>query len=195
MSYWALAPEGVNGGAVLQKLPAGSPGKSDFFEAAPLGDSFPRGGVMSFSNNYPDFIRVFDFVANTLGLPIVSSKVLDVLTRLGATRFEPLPVVLHDHKGRVASRDHCIVNILDVQDIIDMERSEYVLSPFDPTQVSRIIRLAVKKEGVAPDALLFRARTMMREIFLHEALHEELLQSGVTGIRAFPAEGWSGFAL
>ncbi|RKG93844.1 imm11 family protein [Corallococcus terminator] len=190
-----MTPSGVNGGAVLEKLPAGSPGKSDFFEAVPLGESFPRGGTMSFSNNYPDFIQVFDVVANTLGLPIVSNRVLDVLIRLGAKRFESLPVVLQDHKGRVASKDHCIVNILDVQDIIDMERSEYDLSPFDSSQIFRIKQLAVKPDGVAPEALLFRARTRMREVFLHASLHEALLQAGVTGLKAFPAEGWNGFAL
>ncbi|NMO13969.1 hypothetical protein HPC49_00320 [Pyxidicoccus fallax] len=195
MSYWVMTPSGMNGGAVLEKLPGGSPGKSDFFEAVPLGDSFPRGGTMSFSNNYPDFIQVFDIVANTLGLPIVSTRVLDVLTRLGAKRFEPLPVVLQDHKGRVASNDHCIIHILDVQDIIDMERSEYDLSPFDSSQIFRIKRLAVKTDGVAPEALLFRARTRMREVFLNASLHEALLQAGVTGLKAVPAEGWNGFAL
>jgi hypothetical protein len=83
--------------------------------------------------------------------------------------------------------------VLDVQDIIDMERSEYELSPFDESQVSRIKRLAVQKDGVAPGALLFRARTSMRELFMHASLHEALVQAGVSGLKAFPAEGWNGF--
>ncbi|RKG92679.1 imm11 family protein [Corallococcus terminator] len=195
MSYWVLTPASVNDGAVLEALPVGSPDDPDFFEAMPLGDRFPRGGAMGFSNDYPDLINVFDFVTNTLGLPIVSAKMVDVLVQLGANRFETLPVTLLDHKGRVASTEHSILNVLDVQDIIDMERSDYVPSPFDPSQIFRIKRLAVKAEDVESGALLFRARTRMREIFLHASLHEAFLSAGVTGLKAFPAEGWNGFAL
>ncbi|WNG32198.1 hypothetical protein F0U60_00195 [Archangium minus] len=178
---------------MLEKLPKGSPSKPDFYEAISLKDNFPHGGVMSFSNDYPDFIRVFDFVTNTMSLPIVSGKVKQVFTLVGVDRCEFLQVTLQDHKGRVASNDHFIVNALDVQDVIDMERSEYDLSPFDESQISRIKRLAVKKEGVAPNALFFRARTSMRELFMHASLHEALVQAGVTGLKAFPAEGWNGF--
>ncbi|CAM3127913.1 hypothetical protein G4177_08500 [Corallococcus sp. ZKHCc1 1396] len=195
MSYWVLTPASVNDGAVLEKLPIDSPDSPDFFEAIPLGDRFPRDGAMRFSSDYPDFIHVFDFVTNTLGLPIVSGRMVDVLIQFGAKHFESLPVTLLDHKGRVASKEHSILNVLDIQDIIDMERTDYVPSPFDPSQIFRINRLSVKTEGVEPGALLFRARTRMREIFLHASLHEALLSAGVTGLKAVPAEGWNGFAL
>ncbi|MFY0526487.1 imm11 family protein [Archangium gephyra] len=178
---------------MLEKLPKGSPSKPDFYEAVSLKDSFPAGGTMSFSKDYPDFIRVLDFMTNTMSLPIVSGKVRQVFTSLGMDRCEFLPVTIQDHKGQVASKDHCIVNVLDVQDTIDMERSEYELSPFDESQISRIKRLVVKKEGIDPKALFFRARTSMRELFMHESLHEALVQAGVTGFKSFPAEGWNGF--
>ena len=91
---------------MLEKLPIDSPDSPDFFEAIPLGDRFPRDGAMRFSSDYPDFIHVFDFVTNTLGLPIVSGRMVDVLIQFGAKHFESLPVTLLDHKGRVASKEH-----------------------------------------------------------------------------------------
>jgi len=194
MNYWVLTPTSLNEGAIIEQLPKGSPSKSDFYEAIPLSDSFPHGGTMSFSPDYPDHIRVFDFVTTTLSLPIVSGKVREVFGSLGVKRCEFLPVTLQDHKGRVASKEHCIVNVLDVQDIIDMERSDYQLSPFDESQIFRIKQLTVKTEGVDPRALLFRARTRMRELFIHPTLHEALVQAGVTGLKSVPAEGWNGFA-
>lgn len=195
MGYWVLISATVNGGAMLEKLPKGSPSKPDFYESIPLHESFPHGGVMSFSKDYPDFIRVFDFITNTMSLPIVSGKVRQVFSSLGVDRCEFLPVSIHDHKGQVASKDHCIVNVLDVQDIIDMERSEYELSAFDESQIARIKRLVVKKDGIDPKALFFRARTSMRELFMHETLHDALVKAGVTGLKTLPAEGWNGFDL
>ena len=191
MNYRVLI-NGFNGGAVLDALPSSSPADWRFGLGVSLASEFPSGGVMRFSPNFPDQIRILDFVSNTLGLLVVSVKVRRILEKLGADNCEFLPVQLHDHKGRVASQEHAVLNLLGSQDVIDMERSRYDLNPLDPGQIMSIEHLVLKPNGIDPKALLFRAKTMMMQYFLHPSVEEAFTREGVTGFMDRPANGWDG---
>ena len=112
---------GFNSGAVVQHLPEGSPDVDEFYEGKPLRDRFPARGEIQFSSGFRKFIKVLDSVANTARVPWsrASSR------RPSKRDCEFLPVTLIDHKGKVASKDHFVLNVLRIEDAIDMKRSKY----------------------------------------------------------------------
>ncbi|WNG33930.1 hypothetical protein F0U60_10030 [Archangium minus] len=193
MNYWVLLPAGGDEGAVLDALPQGSPDSWHFFDGVPLASKFPQGGTMEFSPNFLEQRTVFDFVPHILGMLVVSIKVRQILESLGAEDCEFLPVTILDHKNKVASREHFILNLLNSQDVIDMEKSKYKINRLAKTQIARIQHLVLKQDGIDAKAVIFRARTKMNQYFINQAAHDAFAKEGVTGYMAVPAPGWDGF--
>jgi len=192
--FWALGT-GYNGGAVIQKLPDGSPPQFAFFEAQPLAPLFPNPATVRFSKGFPKEMKVFDSVASDLSVPIVSARLKAVLDGVAPGECEFLPVALVDHKGKVASPDHAILNPLRTADLIDMKSSKYRTSSFEPNQIATLYELHVLPAQVDPAVHVFRATTMQEQIFIDEAVHDAFQRAQLTGLRLFPAEGWDGNAM
>lgn len=190
-AFWALST-GYNGGAVIQKLPPGSPLQFAFFEGKPLGGVFPSDASVRFSDDFPKELKVLDSIGNTLSVPLVSAKVKAVLDRIAPADFEFLPVVVLNHKGKVASREHGFLNVLRVVDFIDMAASKYEVSALLPGQITDLRELHVRADQVDPAVHVFRASTRLPQMFIDDAVHAAFQQAGVTGLRMFPAEGWDG---
>lgn len=189
--FWALGT-GYNGGAVIQKLPDGSPRQFAFFEAQPLAPVFPTSATMRFSKGFRKEIKVLDSVASDLSVPIVSARLRAALDQVAPGECEFLPVALLDHKGKVASSDHAILNPLRTADLIDMKLSKYRDTSFNPNQIARVYELHVLPAQVDPAIHIFRATTMQTQIFIDEAVHDAFERAQLTGLRLFPAEGWDG---
>jgi hypothetical protein len=189
--FWALGT-GYNGGAVIQKLPDGSPPQFAFFEAQPLAPVFPNPASMRFSKGFPKELKVLDSVASDLSVPIVSARLKAVLDQVAPGECEFLPVVLLDHKGKVASPDHAILNPLRTADLIDMKLSKYRTTSFEPDQIATVYELHVLPAQVDPAVHIFRAATMQEQIFIDEVVHDAFERAQLTGLRLFPAEGWDG---
>ncbi len=194
MSYWIIS-EKPNGGAVLDMLPDGSPEEFLFGMGGSLAGEFPQGGAMKFSSLFPQFIKVYDFVTTALPVLVVSSRVKRVMEALEVGGYELMPVVLKDHKNKVASTDHFVLHGLGGQDAIDMERSEYTMSPLDEEQIKSVNKLVLTPGKIDPKALLFRPSRMMYRFMMHQRLLDALKAEGVTGLHVYPAEGWNGMDL
>lgn len=190
-AFWVFGL-GFNSGAVINRLPEGSPDEDEFFEGRPLAGRFPAGGAMRFSGGFRKFIKVLDSVANTTASPIVSGKIRGILEKVAKKDCEFLPVTLIDHKGKVASKEHFVLNVLRIEDAVDMKRSKYKRSPFDPEQIDDLTRLHLQPDAIAPDAHIFRARTKRDRVFVDQTLVDAFEKAKVTGLRLFPAEGWDG---
>jgi hypothetical protein len=189
--FWALGT-GYNGGAVIQKLPDGSPPLFEFFEARALGSAFPSPAPMRFSDRFRPQTRVLDSVASDLSIPIVSGRLRAVLDRVAPGQCEFLPVVLLDHEGEVASPDHAIVNPLRTAELIDMAMSSYRTDSFDPGQIVTLTDLHILPDRVDPRLHIFRADTMLEQIFIDDAVHDAIERAGLTGLRLCPDDGWDG---
>lgn len=193
MSHWVLLPAGGNEGAVLDAVPTEGPEPWRFHEGVSLAAEFPTGGIMGFSPNFPKQRKVFDFMPHILGLLVVSQKVRKILDSLGAKKCEYLPVTIHDHKKKAASREHFVLNLMSIQDAIDMEKSKFKINRLAKTQIASIQQLVLKPDGIDPQAVIFRARTKMNQYFINEAAYDAFSRERVTGYMAFPADGWDGF--
>ncbi|WNG44328.1 hypothetical protein F0U60_09560 [Archangium minus] len=191
MSYWIISKK-MNGGAILDMLPDGSPEEFLFKTGNSLAAEFPRGGAMQFSSLFPQFIKVFDFVTAALPVLVVSSRVKKVLEELRADNCEFLPVVLKDHKGNVASSDHFVLHVLGKQDAIDMERSQYRMGALDEDTIKTVKKLVLAAERIDPKALLFRPSHLTHRFMLHQRLLDGFKAAGLTGLHVYPAEGWNG---
>jgi hypothetical protein len=161
-------------------------------QGEPLREKLPAGARLSFSENYAQLRKLYDFVANTLLTLLVSEKVKNVLEGLEATNCEFIPITLLNHKGKVASTSHYLLNILGSEDAIDMEKSVCVMGSLEKEQILGIRKLVLKHDGISPGAHIFRAKTKMDEYFISQKLHEAFQREGITGYRTIPADGWDG---
>jgi hypothetical protein len=189
--FWAYGT-GYNGGAVIQRFPEGAPRQFAFFEGRLLAGEFPFGMEVRFSEEFKKEIKIFDSMAVALSIPIVSRRIKEILERLAPTQCEFLPVVVSDHKKKPASHEHFVLNPLRIADIIDMGRSRYIASSFNPDQIGDLSELRLRPDAVGREIHIFRAKTMLKQVFIAESLYEAFQQAKVTGLRLFEAEGWNG---
>ena len=191
--YWVLAAD--HSSAVLTELPEGGPRLYLLTEGKPLGERIPTGARFCFSDHFPQLRKVYDFVTTTLGTLFVSDRVKQILEEMGARNCEFRPITLLNHKGKVASSSHFLLNVLGSEDAIDMAQTVCVMDAIEKDQILGIRKLVVKRDGISPEALIFRARTKMDEYFISQRLHEAFQREGITGYRVFPADGWDGMDL
>ncbi|QDE72313.1 imm11 family protein [Myxococcus xanthus] len=189
MDYWVLKAESADG-AIIDALPEGSPTNWKFSRGEPLARQFPAGGKVSFSDHFPDRRQLYDFVRNTVGVLLVSSRVKQVLENLQVDNAEFLPVTMCDHQWSPVAEGYGILNVLGSQDVIDLERSKYRLDRITKKEIARLNRMAVASEKVDPKADIFRARNMMELILISDRTKQAFEQAGLTGFRAHPAEGF-----
>ncbi|WP_082207042.1 imm11 family protein [Corallococcus macrosporus] len=104
-------PEGL--GLVSYKLGHGEP----------LGADYPANARVYMAERYKG-MQVPDLVENTCGMLIVSKRVKEVFERVNQGPVEYLPVAIYNHKKRVASTDHFIINPIGTVDCLNLEASE-----------------------------------------------------------------------
>lgn len=192
MKYFVLKTKSKDGG-VIGMYPPKSPAGWKFQKGQSLIDAFPKEAAVQFSDNFPDARKLYDFQENTLSAFIVSEKVRKVLESLGITNAEYLPVDIKDHKGQVIGKNYAILNLLGAEDAIDLEKGEYEWDSLDKDQIGQITRLALKEKGIRPGAKMFRCSKELRLVLINEEVHEAFKKAGLTGFKAFAAEGWEGF--
>ncbi|WNZ63512.1 hypothetical protein QEG98_07255 [Myxococcus sp. MxC21-1] len=190
MNYWVLKAESADG-AVIDALPKGSPENWKMHKGERLERQFPLGGKVSFSDHFPDRRKLYDFVRNTLGVLLVSSRVHEILKEARVDNVEFLPVSMCDHQWNPVSQDYGILNVLGSQEVIDMEKSKYRMDRITKKEIARLSSLVVAHERLDPNAGLFRARNMMELVLMSDHVHEAFLRAGLTGFRVHPAEGFS----
>jgi len=187
-SYWVLRAESADG-AIIDALPEDSPTNWKFSTGEPLARSFPAGGKVSFSDHFPDRRKLYDFVRNTIGVLLVSSRVRHVLESLQVENAEFLPVTMCDHQWSPVVDGYGILNVLGSQDAIDMEKSTCDISALS-REISHVSNLVLAVGRIDPKADIFRARNMMELILISDRTKNAFEQAGLTGFRAHPAEGF-----
>ncbi len=189
MNYWVLKAESSDG-AVIDALPKGSPENWKMHKGERLERQFPLGGKVAFSDHFPDRRKLYDFVRNTLGVLLVSSRVYDVLKGTSVDNVEFLQVSMCDHQWNPVSQDYGILNVLGSQEVIDMEKSKYRMDRITKKEIARLSNLVVAHDRLEPNVGLFRARNMMELILISDRTKNAFEQAGLTGFRAHPAEGF-----
>nr|WP_216612056.1 DUF1629 domain-containing protein [Myxococcus xanthus] len=171
-------------------MPEGSPTNWKFSRGEPLARQFPAGGKVSFSDHFPDRRKLYDFVRNTVGVLLVSSRVKQVLEDLQVHNAEFLPVTMCDHQWSPVAEGYGILNVLGSQDVIDLERSDCDIDPITKKEVTRVGNLVLTQGKIDPKADIFRARNMMELVLVSERVKISFEQAGLTGFKLHVAEGF-----
>jgi hypothetical protein len=134
------------------------------------------------SSKYPKDIQLTDNLHG--GSYIVISQCLkeQIATLAGASQIEFLPVVILNHKGRVASSEYFVLNPIGSVDCIDIEKSGAVWNAIDQTDISHFERLVLQNESVPAEVGMFRPTHRTRTILLRRSLAEKLSSNGFTGL-------------
>lgn len=131
-------------------------------------------------------IALSDFISNTLGYYIVSARLRELLEEAAGVEIEFLPVRIINHKGRVASEEYSVANVIGTLDCVDMSRSEGQLDPDDETIFARLEKLYLDRERIPPDRALFRIASMPPLIVIREDLRRKLMDAEITGAVYLP---------
>lgn len=110
-------------------------------------------------------IQVPDLVGNTCSVLIVSRRLKESLESLNKGRTQYLPVKIVNHKKRVASAEHFIVNPLGVVDVLDTQASEIEWLDGEVVEVEKMV-IDPRKAKKAPD--LFRVKEEPAEYVVSE---------------------------
>ncbi|VAW86808.1 hypothetical protein MNBD_GAMMA16-169 [hydrothermal vent metagenome] len=195
MTYWVLFPEMLDDSAVLSAIPDGGPEDYQYNEGEPLLPNYPSldQAIMVFDSiHYPDQSKLYDIVPALDAVLVINNKVKNVLNNMNVDNIEYLPIRLWDHQKSPVSDDYYILNPLGSVDFIDMEKSECAMSALNKGQINDIDDLVINMNKVPKEAKLFRATTMMRQVFIHDDLRIALGNEGIQGYKLIEAEGWDG---
>lgn len=116
----------------------------------------PDPARISLHEDHPG-IRLSSLIGNVMGHLIVQKSLAAVITRLcEGVEIEVFPFDLHDHRGRLYSRDYVIVNPIGTLDCLDLGASDAVRTPSGEIMLFRRMVLDGRKVATAPS--LFRPR-------------------------------------
>jgi hypothetical protein len=136
---------------------------------------------------YKKNIRLTDSLMNDMHTIVASPRLRDLLVdRLGKA-IEVLEVHVQDHKGRIASKDYSIINLLDLKACVDLDRSTTFWGNLDGKRtVLDVEDMVLDPKKIGKDSLLFRANPPTRTIVAREDLVKELKAAKVEGVSFSP---------
>lgn len=155
-------------------------------------NGFPEDAYFKMDKNFPDDLRLEDFVFNSNGLLVVSEKVKDILTKDDLVNNELLDVVIVNHKGRKEKARYFILHQVNLQACINESKSIGRANSIDTKLYSIITKLVLDDSKVNQNVELFR---MARYPFLpmfREDLTEKIMREGCTGIQFGEPMDWTG---
>ncbi|WMJ74181.1 hypothetical protein RCC89_13540 [Cytophagaceae bacterium ABcell3] len=123
-----------------------------------------------------------DSVPNHALLHIVSPRLKDLLEIHAKDCIEFLPIGILDHKKFPVETPYYIMNVLRTLPCMDEERSDFVRSAIDKSQVHHIKRLVLDEDQIPDDANIFRLGQERDLILVRSDLAEAIKREGMTGI-------------
>jgi hypothetical protein len=147
-----------------------------------LGAEYPEGLNFHMAPEVPA-TRISDVITNTLGYLMVSARLKELLSRHATAEIEFLRFTLLNHKGRVASDECYIVNVIGTRDWADMDRSmgARVTTPRGERLFEHLRRLYLRDELIDPRINIFRISAMPKLILVREDLKSLMESEGITG--------------
>lgn len=194
MKYWIFTANSGQEGAILSMLPRGGPKDYRYSKGQVLQEEYKTidNPAMVFDSEYPDNTLLLDVLDCISSIPIVSKKVRTIFKEIASDKVEFLPVTLKDHRREVVTENYFILNPIGGIDIIDMDKSDYIMGSIIKTQINRIEKLVLNTDTVPKDAHIFRASKNLKLFFISDEARKVLEENKVTGYELFEAEGWDG---
>ena len=143
-------------------------------------DWFPEN--IEFELSHDDGIKLADAIPNTALIWILSEKLRTILEEKSGAEFEFFPVKVRDKKGHLVKKDYFVANLLETNECVDMETSDFIMDTIIKTQVDYFKTLVLDDKKVKPESKIFRLKEQTKLIIVREDLKNEILDAGCTGI-------------
>jgi hypothetical protein len=117
-----------------------------------------------------DGTKVPDIVGNTCRILIVSAVLKDSIVKVNKGKMEVFPVKILNHKKRVASASHFIINPIGALDVLDLKASDIEWLKKEVVEVRKYV-LDPKKVKGAP--ALMRIEQTPDAYFISEAMLDD----------------------
>lgn len=159
-----------------------------FIGGKPLADTFPTGVRFHMRETSPTDIKLADSLVNLDRAIVVSKALVDYLEGKKLPAVEYLPVSIVNHKGRVASADYFVVNVLAVQDCLDLQKSEPNYNKINPTRIDGVKRIVFDPSKMDPAFPLFRAKGFNRVLFVESKMADAIDGQGFSNTEFLPLD-------
>ncbi|RJS22585.1 hypothetical protein DRW03_14875 [Corallococcus sp. H22C18031201] len=150
-----------------------------------MGTEYPDGLRFSMTKQEPG-LKIADVIPNALNYFMVTKRMKELLEQHSGAEIEFLRFTLLNHRGRVASEDCYIANVIGTQECVDMQRTEGDLDPLKPERFMYLRRLALSEDKIETSAGVFRSAAVPRLMIVRRALKEQLEKEGITGATWYP---------
>jgi uncharacterized protein DUF1629 len=144
---------------------------------------FPADATYEADPNRPHNTILTDNLFNINGFIVASSRLRRLLEGRAVPKVEYLPVIVRDHKGKVASCDYSIVHPIDPVDCIDLQQSKVKWDKIVPSDIERISRLVIDESRIPADRALFRPKAYSEVTLVRRDLAEDISRNEMTGVR------------
>lgn len=145
-----------------------------------MGAAYPSGIRFQMTADVPG-MQVTDVLQNALNYLMVTARLKALLEEHAGVDIEFLPFTLLNHKGRVASKDCYIANVVGTVNCVDEARTTGRPSATTPGTYARITKLELDPQRIDPVRKLFRLASQPTTFIIRDDLRTVLEQEGVTG--------------
>ncbi len=153
----------------------------DLIRGRPLRSRLPKDVRYPMKPSRPRDTKLVDCVENAGLAVVVSKRVAEFLRTKKIPEVEYIPASIVNHKGRVASADYFIVNILAIQDCLDLARSNPTYNHINKVEIDRVEKLVLDEKKIDPTLPLFRMKNYYRHVLVGAKLAAEIAEQGFTG--------------
>jgi hypothetical protein len=114
---------------------------------------------------------------------VVSKRVMEFLQSKKLPGVEYLPVPIVNHKGRIASPDYFIVNILAIQDCLDLKQSMPMYNHINKTEIDEVKQMVLDEKKIDSSFPLFRLKNYFPPVLVEAGLAEEIKAQNFSGLK------------
>jgi hypothetical protein len=145
-----------------------------------MGEAYPSGLEFAMTKKEKG-IRIADVIPNACGYFMVSARMKDLLEQHAQVEIELLRFTLLNHKGKVASDDCYIANVIGMVDCVDMGQTQGTPNPMRAGRFMYLRRLVLDEARIPPDRRLFRTRAVPEVLIIRDDLKQVFEREQVTG--------------
>jgi len=120
-----------------------------------------------------------------LGIPLFSTRLLDLLTSLGVDNIQTYDAIITDPRTNISFDNYKAVNIVGLVSCANLEESEYIEGSGAPLMY--FDRLVLNKD-IPTDLHMFRLAESAGTILISAAIAKKIISNKLTGMRLLPLE-------
>jgi hypothetical protein len=181
MAYSILAKKHLPHHCKISTFPREVKGKYKLSEGVSMGESAPQDLKLNMSEDEPGF-QISDFIFNTLNIQIVNQRAKKLIEDYTHCDIEYIRFSLINHKGRVASDECYIINVIGTIDCVDKDKTEGEWHPVEPTTYQFLDKLVLDENKIPPTSNLFRISVFPKVLIIRDDLREIFEKNNVSGI-------------